>query len=137
VVPNAKLAGSVIANFSLPKDELGVSVDVSVGYDSDLEQVEQLTLDVARAVMTNVTEANRGFALRLRYHTFAESSINMTVWLGARDFVGGLSVRHEFIKRLHARFRPERISMPFPTRTINIAPTAVATLHDALDSGRK
>jgi small-conductance mechanosensitive channel len=130
VVPNAKLAGSIITNFSLPKDELGVSIEVAVAYDSDLPEVERITLEVARMIMAEVLEANPDFEPRVRYHTFAESSINMTVWLGARDFVGGLFVRHEFVKRLHARYRQEHISMPFPRRTIDIAPDALATLRE-------
>lgn len=132
VVPNAKLAGSVISNFSLPQDEIGVSVEVGVDYASDLEQVERVTLDVARAVMLEVAEANPHFAPRVRFHTFADSSINLTVWLGARDFRAGLLVRHEFIKRLHARYRAEHISLPFPTRVLDLTPAAQATLHELL-----
>jgi small-conductance mechanosensitive channel len=134
VVPNTKLAGSVIANFSLPQDELGVSLELGVDYASDLEQVEQVTLEVARAVMAQVPEANPGFAPRLRFHSFADSSITLTVWLGARDYSGGLVVRHEFVKRLHARYRQENISMPFPTRTLDIPSAAMATLSELLSS---
>src|SRR5260221_11602973 len=103
VVPNSKLAGSVITNFSLPKHELAVSVDVGVDYSSDLEQVEKVTLEVARELMTHTDGAIPGFISRIRYHTFADSSINFTVWLGARDFVSGITIRHEFIKRFHER----------------------------------
>src|SRR5262250_252184 len=48
MVPNSKLASSVITNFSLPKHELEISVDVGVDYGSDLERVEEVTLEVAR-----------------------------------------------------------------------------------------
>lgn len=51
VVPNSKLAGSVITNFSLPRNELGLTVEVGVDYASDLDMVEAITLDVARQVM--------------------------------------------------------------------------------------
>jgi small-conductance mechanosensitive channel len=57
VVPNSKLAGSVITNFSLPGNELGITVEVGVDYGSDLEKVEAITLEVARQVVNRVAEA--------------------------------------------------------------------------------
>ena len=38
VIPNSKLATTVITNYSLPKEEFSISVNVGVGYDSDLEK---------------------------------------------------------------------------------------------------
>jgi small-conductance mechanosensitive channel len=45
VVPNAKLASSVITNFSLPHEQLSVTMDIGVHYDSDLPEVERVTLE--------------------------------------------------------------------------------------------
>lgn len=70
VVPNAKLAGSVITNFSLPKDELAVTIDVGVDYGSDLQQVEQVTLEVALEVTAHTQGAVPSFEPRVRYHAF-------------------------------------------------------------------
>jgi small-conductance mechanosensitive channel len=130
VVPNSKLAGSVITNFSLPKHELSVSVDVGVDYNSDLDQVEKITLEVAREVMMHVDGATPEFVSRLRYHTFADSSINFTVWLGARDFVSGMTIKHEFIKRLHERSRNGEISLPFPTRRLDLTADTLLKLRE-------
>ena len=130
VVPNSKLAGSVITNFSLPQHELAVSVDVGVDYNSDLEQVEKVTLEVARELMIHADGAMPGFASRVRYHTFADSSINFTVWLGARDFVSGMAIKHEFIKRLHERYRNGEISLPFPTRRLELSADTLLTLRE-------
>jgi small-conductance mechanosensitive channel len=54
----------------------------------------------------------------VRYHTFADSSINFTVILRAKEFVDQYLVKHEFVKRLHTRFNDERIVIPFPIRTV-------------------
>jgi len=51
-------------------------------------------------------------------HTFADSSVNFTVVLRAAEFVDQSLIKHEFIKRLHARFDRERITIPFPIRTL-------------------
>ena len=68
--------------------------------------------------MQEVTGAVPEFEPFIRYHTFGDSSINFTVILRAREFVDQYLVKHEFIKRLHARFDQEGIVIPFPIRTI-------------------
>jgi len=134
VVPNTKLAGNVITNFSLPRDEVVVTVDVGVSYQSDLEQVQNVTLEVAREVAGAVPGAAAAPEPRLRFHTFGDSSINLTVFIQVRDFVSGLDVKHEFMKRLHARYRRDGIEIPFPTRTVELTPDTVAGLRVLLQN---
>ena len=137
VVPNSKLASSVITNFSLPNHEFAISVEIGVDYENDLEQVEKVTLEVARELMTHSDGAIFGFESRMRYHTFADSSVNFTVWLGARDFVSGMKIKHEFIKLLHRRYRNESISMPFPTRTLDFKSSTIARMRELISSLEK
>jgi small-conductance mechanosensitive channel len=122
IVPNSKLASSVILNTSLPTPDQAFLVQVGVDYGSDLEHVERVTLEVGREVMTQVSGGVPGFEPLVRFHTFADSSINFTVVLRAVNFDSHNLVMHEFIKRLHARFRKEGIVIPFPIRTLNFAP---------------
>ena len=131
VVPNSKLAGSVITNFSLPRDELAFTLDIGVDYGSDLEKVETATLEVTREVIKSVAGALPEFEPRVRYTTFAECSINFKVWLAAKDYMASLSVKHEFIKRLHARYLREGIIIPFPIRTIDLPDSTVSKLREA------
>jgi small-conductance mechanosensitive channel len=134
VVPNSKLASSVITNFSLPKNEIAISIDVGVHYDSILEQVETVTLEVAREVLAQVKGALPEFEPRMRYHTFADSSINFTLWLGAENYLAGLFIKHELVKRLHARYRAEGISIPFPIRTIELPANTMTMLHQIISA---
>jgi small-conductance mechanosensitive channel len=130
VVPNSKLAGSVITNFSLPRNELGLTVEVGVGYASDLEKVQAVTLEVARDVMNQLDGAAIDFEPRVHFHTLGESSINFKVWLGARSYVASLEVKHEFIKRLHARYKQEDIIIPSPIRTIDIPDALLVKIRE-------
>jgi small-conductance mechanosensitive channel len=132
VVPNAKLASSVITNFSLPQEQLVATIEVGVHYDSDLQQVERVTLEVARNVIATVQGALHGFQPYLRFHTFGDSSINYTIWLGAESYFASLEVKHEFVKRLHARYGVEGITIPFPIRTLDFPPKAIADLGQLL-----
>ena len=118
VVPNSKLVQSTIINYDLPDPELAVLVPVGVHYDSDLKKVEEVTCAVAKQVMQTVTGGIPTFDPFIRYHTFNASSIDFTVILRSQRFVDGFLIKHEFMKRLHARYREEGIVIPFPIRTV-------------------
>jgi small-conductance mechanosensitive channel len=117
-VPNSLLASSVVKNFSMPRKALWVSVEVGVSYDSDLEFVERVTLDVARQVRSSVDGGVSDEDPLVRFHTFGDSSINFEIRMLVREFESQGPIRHELIKRLHERFNEERIDIPFPIRTV-------------------
>jgi len=120
IVPNSKLVGSVITNYDLPGSPTSLLVPAGVHYDSDLARVEAITLEVARGVLREVTGGVAEFEPLVRYESFADSSIRFNVVLRARNWPDGNQVRHEFIKRLHARYRAEKIVIPYPVRTLDI-----------------
>jgi len=119
IVPNSKLASAVVKNFSLPTHSLWISIPVGVSYASDLEEVERVTLDVAREVMAQV-EGTGDPEPVLRFEGFGDSSIDLQIRIHCRDFTEQFAIRHSFIKRLHARYRREGIVIPFPIRTLDI-----------------
>ncbi|HLG19646.1 MAG TPA: mechanosensitive ion channel family protein [Bdellovibrionota bacterium] len=123
IVPNTKLAGSHFTNYYLPSKDLAVLVNLGIHYDSDLKHVERITVEVAKETMRDVNGGVPEFEPFIRYHTFADSSINFTVILRAQEFVDQYLVKHEFIKRLHERYRKERIIIPFPIRTLEFPPS--------------
>ncbi|MDH7499587.1 MAG: mechanosensitive ion channel family protein [candidate division NC10 bacterium] len=118
VVPNSKLASAIITNYSLPETEMAVLVQVGVSYDSDLARVEEVTIEVAKEIMNRVPGGVPEFEPFIRYHTFADFSINFSVIMRAREFVGQYLIKHEFVKRLHQRYKEEGIRIPFPIRTV-------------------
>jgi small-conductance mechanosensitive channel len=120
VIPNSKLAGSVITNYSLPDTQVEVQVDAAADYGSDLERTEKVTLEVAREVMGTVAGGVPGFEPIVRYQTFGESGVQFSVVLRARDFSARNPVRHEFVKRLQVRYLREGISIPFPIRSLDL-----------------
>lgn len=120
MVPNARLAGAILVNYHRPVEEMSVLVQVGVAYDSDLEQVERVTIDVARDVLREVEGGVPGFDPFIRFHTFGDFSVDFTVILRAREFTDQYLITHEFVKRLHRRYRAEEIEIPFPIRTVEL-----------------
>ena len=118
IVPNSKIAGSIITNYDMPEGEIGVLVPLGVHYKSDLEQVEKITVEVAREVLKEVEGTDPRFDPYVRYHTFGDSAINFTAVLRSRDYGARPLIAHEFIKRLHKRYSQEGIVIPSPTHTL-------------------
>lgn len=120
VIPNSKITSSIITNYDLPEKELSVLVPLGVHYDSDLDHVERVVCEVAKEVLQTVRGGKKDFEPFIRYTAFGEYSIQFNVILRAEDFVSGFLLRHEFIRRLHKRFKQEGIIIPFPIRTLDI-----------------
>ncbi|MDD4956408.1 MAG: mechanosensitive ion channel family protein [Candidatus Omnitrophica bacterium] len=122
VIPNKVLVNSRVLNYYYPETELAVLVQVGVHYDSDLEQVEKVTIEVGRDVLRTVQGGVPEFEPFIRYHTFNDFSIDFSVILRAREFVDNYLIKHEFIKRLHKRYKEEGIVIPYPIRTLDWNP---------------
>ena len=118
VVPNSKLADSIVTNFNQPQKEMSVLVSCGVSYDSNLEKVEKITIDVAKKVLKKIQGGESEFEPFVRFHTFGDSSIDFNVILRVKEFVNKYLIEHEFIKALHKRYKKEGINIPFPIRTL-------------------
>lgn len=120
VVPNSRLGDSVVINYSLPRRAYWVRIPVGVHYDSDLEHVERVTLEVATEAAEACGCDPTGAEPVVRFQQFGDSSIDLQVRIRADTYQTQFKLRHEFIKRLHARFRDEGIEIPFPIRTLHV-----------------
>ena len=118
IVPNSKLASAIVTDFNIPGEVISTSIEVGVSYDSDLEKVEKVTTEVAREVLKETGMGVPEFEPSVTYKKFGDSSITFDVDFHVKKFVDQYTVKHEFIKRLHRRYREEGIDIPFPVRTV-------------------
>lgn len=118
IVPNSRLADSVITNYYGPTMELAVIVESGVSYESDLEQVEKVVLEVAKEVINDLDEAVKTFEPWFGYEEFGDSNINFWIWLQAKDRLASFRVKSELIKRIKSRFDREGITINYPVRRL-------------------
>jgi small-conductance mechanosensitive channel len=118
VVPNAKISESIIINNYRPELEMSALVQCGVAYDSDLEKVERVTIDVARKTLKTVQGAVSDFDPFIRYHTFADSNINFSIILRVKEYTDKYLLTHEFIKALTKRYNEENIEISWPVRKV-------------------
>ena len=118
VIPNQKISTAILTNFDMPRRDITIKIPVGVSYDSDLDKVERVTLEVAEATMERV-DHEIDIPPTVRFHTFGDSSIDLNVFLHSSKFENQYELKHQFIKSLTRRYREEGIEIPYPIRTIN------------------
>ena len=123
IVPNSKLADMIVTNFYIPSREIPFSVEISVSQDNDLEKVEQVTKQVIRDTMKDCEGTVKGLEPVVRYFSVGDNRINLRAILRVTEQSYKFPVRHDFIKRIHDRYRQEGIKMALPNQTIFIKNT--------------
>ena len=111
IIPNSNLAQAIVTNFDRPTQDVGCSVEFTVGMDADLAQVERLAVAAGRAVMQEVPGGVPDADVAVRFQAFSDTGIRCTVGARARQFEDQGLVRHELAKRVHAALRDAGIDI--------------------------
>ena len=116
VIPNAQIISSSFRNYSLPDHSLLIPVEVGISYDSDLEKVEKVTLEVMQEIAQLLQPHLGNYKPLILYGKLDYYSIVLTVYLKVveEEFFQHLTIKHEFIKLLHRRYQQEGIKLPYP-----------------------
>jgi small-conductance mechanosensitive channel len=119
VVPNNKLAQSVVTNYYLPEKRMSLLISIGVGYSSDPEQVERILVEVAKKGALDIPGLLAEPEPFVRFIPgFGESSLDFTLTCQVKEFVDQYLAQHELRKRIFKRFNEEGIEIPFPHRTV-------------------
>jgi small-conductance mechanosensitive channel len=119
VVPNSKLAQSVVTNYYLPEKRMSLLIAIGVSYSSDPEQVERILVEVAKKGALDIPGLLAEPEPFVRFIPgFGESSLDFTLICQVKEFVDQYFAQHELRKRIFKRFNEEGIEIPFPHRTV-------------------
>ncbi len=133
IVPNSKLASANFTNYHLPAKQLTLMMDVGVSYDSNLEQVERVTVEVAKEVMQEIAPNLITNEPYIRFHTFNDFSIDFTLYMVVNEYFDQRIGKHLFVKKLHQRYNQENISIPFPIRDVYMNNNLDTNANGAID----
>jgi small conductance mechanosensitive channel len=114
IVPNAKLTGDNIVNYSA-KDMRRMDMIVGVSYDDDYDKVKEVLEDIV-AKESRILEDP---AVKIGIMEFADSSVNFVFrpWVKTAEYWDVYFDLNETIKK---RFDEEGISIPFPQRDVHV-----------------
>ncbi|PKA96678.1 small conductance mechanosensitive channel [Flavobacteriaceae bacterium MAR_2009_75] len=116
VIPNSKFVDGPFTNYSLT-DRGRVFVNCGVGYESNLQEVEDLTVKI----ISENFKQNDGESVEFFYTEFGDSSINFMVrfWTDVKSFKNEHAARHKAVKLIKSHFDERDINIPFPIRTLD------------------
>ena len=119
VIPNSKLAQSVVTNYYLPERRMSLLIPIGVSYASDPAKVERILVEEAKKGATDIPGLLADPEPFVRFIPgFGDSSLDFTLICQVREFVDQYLAQHELRKRIFKRFRDEGIEIPFPHRTV-------------------
>ena len=117
-IPNTKLSKAIIKNYDSGDPSFSVKIHVGVGYDSDLDVVERVVMEVANDLHQYMDEMNKQSTPSFKFRGFGQSSIDLMVYFRGNKYGDQNPIIHAFVKKLHKRFNEEGIEIPFPMRTV-------------------
>ncbi|VVC03023.1 Large-conductance mechanosensitive channel MscMJLR [Candidatus Bilamarchaeum dharawalense] len=118
VVPNSKLAGSILENYSNPEGHSGVTYSIGVDYKEDIDEVEKLITDA----LTKIAKRNTNMkekSIWVRFDSFGEYSLNFKFGYDVLGYVNRWAVLKEVNKELFYTFKQNKINIPYPVRVIH------------------
>ena len=121
VIPNSDLIDASFQNFTLEESWMLLPIRIGISYDSDLEKVEQVTLNTAQKILqeieeatNNIEEETNNFEPFLRYEKFDYYAITFIVFLRINEYFDRFLITHQFMKEIHKNYLQENIKMAFP-----------------------
>ncbi|MGB9715051.1 MAG: mechanosensitive ion channel family protein [Thermodesulfovibrionales bacterium] len=119
VIPNSKLAQSVVTNYYLPEKRMSLLIPISVSYFSDPEKVEKILVEETKKAIGEIPGLLGEPEPFVRFIPgFGDSSLDFTLICQVQEFVDQYPAQHELRKRIFKRFKQEGIEIPFPHRTV-------------------
>jgi small-conductance mechanosensitive channel len=121
VIPNNKLAQSIVTNYYLPEKSMAVEIRVGVSYNTSPDHVEKVLIEEALKGAEEIPGMLSNPAPAVRFIPgFGDFSLNFTLGCYVKEFADQYMVQHELRKRIFERFKKEGIEIPFPIRTVYI-----------------
>jgi len=110
IVPNSKLSGDIIINYSEPTLESRIEVEVGVSYDAAPNVVKQTILDALRDEPL-ILKSREPEVLIV---DFAGSSVNYRVRVWTTDFAADERLRDRIRSAIYYAFKRHAIEIPYP-----------------------
>jgi small-conductance mechanosensitive channel len=121
IVPNKRVAESIITNYDMPERRMGLVLPVSVSYGTDPDHVERVLEDEARRAAGEVAGLLAEPPPQARLIPgFGAHSLDFSLSCQVASFVDQYFVQHQLRKRILRRFEAEGIRMPDPVRTVEL-----------------
>jgi MscS family membrane protein len=115
-IPNSIITNTKVINESAPEPRFRVRIKVGVAYGTDVDQVEEVLLTVARDNALVVPEPEP----RVRFRTFGDSSLDFELLCWAHRPHDKGRIIHQLNRATYKAFEQAGIVIPFPQRDVHM-----------------
>ncbi|MCD6576290.1 MAG: mechanosensitive ion channel family protein [Nanoarchaeota archaeon] len=118
IIPNKKLAESIIINYSLPNSIITTSVLIDASYKNNPKKIEKVIYETAKKIRDKMDECVKDFDPVVRFYEFGDYGLRFKVFLRVKSRGEQFVVGHELRKALYDSFKKNKIEIPYPTHDI-------------------
>ena len=115
-IPNSVITNVKVVNESAPAPRFRIRIKIGVAYGTDVEQVEEILMKLARE---NELAANNPIP-RVRFRAFGESSLDFELLCWARRPEEKGRLIHSLNKGIYNALNEADITIPFPQRDVHL-----------------
>lgn len=112
IIPNSKLAQSIIVNYHQPEKNQTLIIPLTISYKHNLKEVEELILAFMNRFIKEHPLANKDFAPAVRYSGFGDSGINLNLLIQVKEPTDRFKLIHDFIRELDDYLKKHGIEIP-------------------------
>ena len=112
IVPNSKLVGQRVVNWSYGDPRARISIPIGVADDSDIELVTHTLIEAAEGV-SNVLEEPKS---RVQFLKFGDYSLDFRLLVWTNQPRRHVQIRSDINYRIARLFRERSIRIPYPTQ---------------------
>jgi small-conductance mechanosensitive channel len=121
ILPNEKLAQSIIVNFAKPVELTRVALEIPVSYNTDIDKFEKIVMDEVYSLAKENDKLLLDHDPVLRFIPgFKDSSLNFTLYFSAANYEDSFLVQSELRKRIFKRLKKEGMEIPYPQLDVRI-----------------
>jgi small-conductance mechanosensitive channel len=118
-IPNNKLAGDKIINYSNPYDKVRIRKTIGVAYGTDAQKVKKILEEVFEG-NEHIVLDEEGLKPVIRFDELGESSINFFIQVIVDDRDNKLGVVDYLNTEIYKRFEKAGIEIPYPQRVVYV-----------------
>ncbi|MFA5106603.1 MAG: mechanosensitive ion channel family protein [Candidatus Micrarchaeia archaeon] len=120
IVPNSKLASSILTNFYAPDKTLTILIPCSVSYATDLKKAKKVAIEAMKRLQKADKAIDKKTEPIVWFEQFADSGVTFKAWLAITEYYEKYRVTSEAIIAIHEAFRKNGIEIPYPKRDVYI-----------------
>lgn len=115
IVPNNKLGQAIYTNYNLPDRRYGTSVSITVGYESDVDRVQEILLAETTAAAVEIKGMVAGSPPSVLFNPGpGEWGLVFQVNFTVDEFNSQYPAQSELRKRLFKKLKAAGVPMPYP-----------------------